>query len=104
MAASGEEQGVAAHFSINPVHHGAMSYTEAYEEERFGPFNAGICSGCELTGWGTPGAYSGPYVELETPFGALGLEAGLSTDGPYFGLYASGTREKFDAFLDWIRG
>lgn len=86
----GSEAGVQAHASVNPAHDGVYAYSERYWELQCGPLSLGFCAGAE-SGGGVPDAYSGPYIEW-AGLGdntCLGFEAGISTDGPFCGFYAS---------------
>merc|ERR1719468_395239 len=86
--------GVQAHFSVNPLHDGVYGYTEKYWEVAAGPLKVGLCAGAE-SGGGFPDAYSGVYIELGPASDGprVGLELGLSTDGPFCGGFVAGERE-----------
>ena len=77
---------------MNPGHNSVSGYTEAYAEFELGPVNIGACAGAEK-GTGTPDIYVGPYIEWDSGKGGrTGIEAGLSTDGPFFGFFGSAAR------------
>ena len=82
---AGWEGGTGVHTGFNPLHDTAAAYSEHYAELTFfGLFNLGVCKGLEA-GLGTPATYAGCYLELAFGPWRVGLEGGVSTDGPYAG-------------------